>query len=47
MIYLRKFKYAAEMTFKTYRMSSKNKSKRNNNPKDYLELFIELFKCYE
>lgn len=47
MIYFRKLKYATEMTFKTYMKSDKDLSRKGNQLKDYLELFIELFKCCE
>lgn len=47
MVYLRKIKYAAEMTYKTYMKSSKDLFEKGNTPKDYLELFIEFFKQYE
>ena len=47
MIYFKRLKYATEMTFKTYMKSDKNLFRKGNTPKDYLELFIEFFKCYE
>ena len=47
MIYFKRFKYAFEMTFKTYVKSNKNLFEKGNTPKDYLELFIEFFKCCE
>ncbi len=47
MIYLRRFTYAAEMTFKTYMQSSRNLFDRGNTPKDYLELFIDFYKNCE
>ena len=44
MNYLRRIKYAAQMTFKTYMKSDKDLFKKGNTPKDYLELFLELMK---
>lgn len=44
MEFLRKLKYATQMTFKTYMKSSKDLFEKGNTPKDYLELFIELMK---
>lgn len=45
MIYFRKLKYAAEMTYKAY-INDKH-LRKNHQLKEYLELFIELFKCCE
>ena len=47
MVYLRKFTYAAEMTFKVFIKSDKDLFKKGNTPKDYLELFIEFYKKCE
>ena len=47
MVYLRRFTYAAEMTFKTLMKSDKDLFKKGNTPKDYLELFIEFYKSCE
>ena len=44
MNYLRRIKYAAQMTFKAYMKSDKDLFKKGNTPKDYLELFLELMK---
>ena len=44
MLYIRKIKYATEMTFKTYMKSDKNLFKKGNTLKDYLELFIFFYK---
>ena len=44
MVYLRKLRFAVEMTFKTYMKSDKDLFKKGNTPKDYLELFLELMK---
>lgn len=44
MSYLRRIKYAAQMTFKAYMKSDKDLFKKGNTPKDYLELFLELMK---
>ena len=47
MVYLRKLRFAVEMTFKTYMESDKDLFKKGNTPKDYLELFIEFYKQSE
>lgn len=47
MVYLRKLRFAAEMTFKTYMKSDKDLFKKGNTPKDYLELFINFYKQSE
>ena len=44
MLYIRKIKYATEMTFKTYMKSDKDLFKKGNTPKDYLKLFIFFYK---
>lgn len=44
MLYIRKIKYATEMTLKTYMKSDKDLFKKGNTPKDYLELFIFFYK---
>lgn len=44
MVYLRRIKYAVQMTFKAYMKSDKDLFKKGNTPKDYLELFLELMK---
>ena len=47
MIHLRRFTYAAELTFRTFMKSDKDLFKKGNTPKDYLELFIEFYKSCE
>jgi hypothetical protein len=47
MVYLRRLRFAAKMTFKTYMKSDKDLFKKGNTPKDYLELFIEFYKQSE
>ena len=44
MLYIRKIKYATEITFKTYMKSDKDLFKKGNTPKDYLKLFIFFYK---
>ena len=44
MLYIRKIKYATEMTLKTDMKSDKDLFKKGNTPKDYLELFIFFYK---
>ena len=47
MLYIKRIKYAIEMTFKTYMKSDKDLFKKGNTPKDYFELFVEFYKNYE
>ncbi len=47
MVYLRKIKYATEMTFKVFMQSDKDIFKKGNTLKDYFELFMEFYNNYD